>query len=87
MPREEAPANAGAAFVPEPDASLEPEPDGPSEELEVSILPDGRVQIHARCRPGEDPSHCELRVQAFVEALGVPLEAVVRKIAPPAEPA
>lgn len=67
---EEAPADAGAAFVPE-DAS---------EDLEVSILPDGRVQIHARCRPGEDPSQCELRVKALVEALGVPEEAVVRQI-------
>lgn len=70
---EEAPADAGAAFVPE---------DAPAgaEDLEVSILPDGRVQIHARCRPGEDPSQCELRVKALVEALGVPEEAVVRKI-------
>ncbi|MBL4847019.1 MAG: hypothetical protein JKY65_15980 [Planctomycetes bacterium] len=69
---EEAPASAGAAFVPESD----------SEDLEVSILADGRVQIHARCRPGEDPSQCELRVQALVEALGVPEEVVVRKIEP-----
>ncbi len=80
---EEAPADAGAAFIPEDD----PEGATPAgaEDLEVSILPDGRVQIHARCRPGEEPSQCELRVKALVEALGVPEEAVVRHIEGPEE--
>lgn len=91
---EEAPATAGAAFIPEGEgvpgekASGQGSDarastgggEGEAEDLEVSILPDGRVQIHARCRPGEDPSQCELRVKALVEALGVPEEAVVREI-------
>jgi len=77
---EEAPAAAGAAFIPEQEPAREAATPAGAEDLEVSILPDGRVQIHARCRPGEDPSQCELRVKALVEALGVPDEAVVRKI-------
>jgi hypothetical protein len=77
---EEAPANAGAAFIPEDRATSDQPAPADAEDLEVSILPDGRVQIHARCRPGEDPSQCELRVKALVEALGVPEEAVVREI-------
>lgn len=83
----EAPAPAGASGVPETHAAAGPSEAAPqapqgSEDLEVSILPDGRVQIHARCRVGEDPAACAERVRGFVEALGVPEEAVVEKIEP-----
>ena len=52
----EAPAPAGASGVPEGTGAP-----GAPEDIEVSILPDGRVQLHARCRRGEDPSACALR--------------------------
>ena len=39
-------------------------------EFEVSVGDDGKVVIHAFCRPGEDPKACEERVRFLVEALG-----------------
>ena len=39
-------------------------------EFEVSVGDDGRVVIHAFCRPGEDPKACEERVRFLVDALG-----------------
>jgi hypothetical protein len=44
------------------------EPD--DEGIEVSLGDDGKVVIHAKCRPGEDPSKCAERVKFLVEALG-----------------
>jgi len=69
-------------------AEVEPDPSEapsgaspvPEEEVELTILPDGRVQVYARCRVGEAPEACAARVRAFVEALGVPEEGVVQKI-------
>ncbi|MGE0709243.1 MAG: hypothetical protein AB7N76_34390 [Planctomycetota bacterium] len=49
---------------------------GDEDDLEVEVLPDGRVRIHARCRVGQDPAECAARVRALVEALGVPEDVV-----------
>lgn len=40
------------------------------EGIEVSMGDDGKVVIHAKCRPGEDPAKCAERVQFLVDALG-----------------
>ena len=46
------------------------------DDLEIEVLPDGRVRIHARCRVGQDPAECEARVRALAEAIGVPADVV-----------
>jgi hypothetical protein len=61
-------------------SGAEPAPSQDSEDLELEILPDGRVRIHALCRLNEDPASCALRVRAFVEGLGVPYDAVEKVI-------
>ena len=53
---------------------------GDHEDVEIVLLPDGRVRLHAVCKPGQDPAECEARIQAVVEALGVPVEGVERVV-------
>jgi len=53
---------------------------GDHEDVEIVLLPDGRVRLHAVCKPGQDPAECEARIQAMVEALGVPAEGVERVV-------
>lgn len=56
-------------------------PDLP-EGLTIAIAPDGTVQIHAQCQPGERPEDCEAKVRFLIEALGVPEEGVETTIDP-----
>jgi len=50
--------------------------------IDVDILEDGTVRLHAICRPGEDPSACADRVQFLVDALGLSLDGVLTEISP-----
>lgn len=50
------------------------------EGIDVDILEDGTVRLHAVCRPGEDPRECARKVRFLVEALGIPMEGVVTDI-------
>lgn len=56
---------------------------GDPEDVEIVLLPDGRVRLHAVCKPGQDPAECEARIQSVVEALGVPIEGVERVVTQP----
>jgi hypothetical protein len=53
--------------------------------IEIDILADGTVRLHAQCRPGQDPAECAERIQFLVDALGVPLDSVVTEVTPPPE--
>lgn len=63
-----------------------PSPDDPTamEGIDIDILEDGTVRLHATCQPGQNPEECAARVEFLVEALGIPLEGVVTEISPPA---
>jgi len=50
------------------------------EGIDVDIMEDGTVRLHAACQPGEDPERCRERIQGLVEALGLPLDAVVTDV-------
>ena len=50
------------------------------EGIDVDILEDGTVRLHAVCRPGEDPRDCARKVRFLVEALGIPIDSVVTDI-------
>lgn len=59
------------------------------EGIDVDIMEDGTVRLHAACKPGEDPSRCRERIQGLVDALGLPLDSVVTNVdrdGDPAEP-
>ncbi len=56
------------------------EPDRDLEGIDIKILPDGTVHLHAACRPGEDNARCQARIDALIEALGVDPDAVVTEI-------
>jgi hypothetical protein len=51
--------------------------------IEIDILEDGTVRLHARCQPGQDPAECEQRVQFLVDALGLPPDGVKTEVSPP----
>lgn len=70
--------------LPDPSERLPVQPS--AEELEgidVDILEDGTVRLHAVCRPGEDARECARKVRFLVEALGIPVEQVVTDITKP----
>jgi hypothetical protein len=61
-------------------APLSPPPPPPSgddvlgdlidSDFDVVVQPDGRVNVHAKCKEGDDPSAAAERVRFLVEALG-----------------
>jgi hypothetical protein len=56
---------------------------GEHEDIEIDVLPDGTVRLHARCGPGQDPAECAERIRFLVEALGISMDGVVSEISPP----
>jgi hypothetical protein len=50
------------------------------EGIDIDILEDGTVRLHAVCAPGEDPRDCARKVRFLVEALGLPVDKVVTDI-------
>lgn len=52
--------------------------------IDIDILADGTVRLHTACKPGQDPAECAERVQFLVDALGLPLDAVVTEVTPSA---
>ena len=64
----------------DPSERLPVQPDTGEQDLEgidVDILEDGTVRLHATCAPGQDPRECARKIRFLVEALGIPMDRVV----------
>lgn len=68
------------AATPTPDPRAHGDDAHDLEGIDVDILPDGTVRLHAKCQPGQDPAECAARIQFLVDALGLPSEGVVTEV-------
>ncbi len=53
------------------------------EGIDIDILENGTVRLHATCQPGQDPRECARKMRFLVEALGIPMESVVTDLTVP----